>query len=351
MPEPLPNPSDAELARYLSGAANRAEAQEIERWLAAAPEHQVRLEDLRLVLLGTEPPQMQWDPDASWRILAERLEPARGPEVVAPARPSGTQRFSVAERASGWLGRALIAAGLAAMVAGGWYIERRAAQLGSHAVSAPLVAERRTGRGERVLFRLPDGTGVMLGPLSTLAYSADYGHGERAVRLEGDGYFDVVHDASRPFVVRTATAQVRDIGTRFALRERTGERGLDVVVADGSVAVRHPSARDSLLLARGDVARLPATGPAVVRRGVDTRRYLGWTEGELDFERTPLPIVIAELQRWYDVEITLASRDLERRLLTASFRDKPIPEVLTLIAASLDIAVSRAGQRYVLSNR
>lgn len=373
MPEPLPTPSDAELARYLTGAANQPEAQMIQRWLELAPEHQQRLEELRLVLGATEPPRMLWDRDASWRRLAEQLEPARRPEVVRPRLPrlAAARRFALTGCTPVWLGRALLAAGLGAVAVTGWYLARRPAPRPVAEDAAPVpVAERRTGRGERVSFRLPDGTGVMLGPVSRLRYSADYGRGERAVELEGDGYFDVFHDPSRPFAVRTPTALVRDIGTRFALRARSRDRDLEVVVAEGSVAVgrsltvpprkakvadrlaaRHALPADSVVLIPGDFARLPDSGRAAVRRGVDVQRYLGWTEGRLVFERAPLPVVIEELERWYDVEIQLASGDLKTRMLTATFRDKPINDVLALLAASLDIDVSRTGQRFVLSNR
>jgi len=303
------------------------------------------------VLDATEPPRMVWDAGASWHRLVERLEPARRPEVVREAPTPAARRFASTGRLSGWVGRALLAAGLAGLVVTGWYVERRAAGAVGHVASAGPVSERRTGRGERVSFRLADGTGVMLGPVSRLVYSADYGHRTREVQLEGDGYFEVVHDASRPFVVRTATAQVRDLGTRFALRARPRDGGLDVVVAEGSVALGHAASRDSLVLTRGDFARLPAAGRAVVRRNVNVERYLGWTRGELVFERTPLPAVVEELERWYDVDIQLASRDLESRLLTGTFRDKPIPDVLTLIASSLDLTVSRSGQRYLLADR
>jgi transmembrane sensor len=217
---------------------------------------------------------------------------------------------------------------------------------------------------------MADGTGVMLGPVSRLRYSADYGRGGRVVELEGDGYFEVVHDPSRPFAVRTPTAVVRDLGTRFALRARLQDRRLEVVVAEGSVAVgralpglapkdtaadrmadRRALPTDSIVLVPGDLARLADSGRAAVRRGVDVQRYLGWTEGRLVFESAPLPVVVEELERWYDVEIRLASRDLKARVLTATFRDKPINDVLALIAASLDIGVSRSGQGFVLSDR
>src|SRR6185503_4275611 len=111
---------------------------------------------------------------------------------------------------------------------------------------------------------------------------------------------------TRPFTVRTSTASVRDLGTRFIVRARQHERHTDVVVVEGVVAIGPRHAADSVVLRPGDFARIADTSSAVaVRRNVRLSRYLGWTEGQLAFERTPLPEVVSELERWYDVEIEL----------------------------------------------
>lgn len=337
-------PSDAELVRYLTGESTPLEARAIEQWLDVAPEHRQRLDELRLVLGATAPERPAWDAEASWRRLAGRLEPARRPEIVrAPPRfgPSPVRRW-------------LVAAGIGAVLAAGWYAERELRGAGETAPAAvAAMTERRTGPGERAAFRLADGTSVMLGPASRLRYSAaEYGAGTRTVELEGDGYFEVVHDERRPFVIRTSTALIRDLGTRFVVRARPDEERVEVGVSEGRVAIGPAAApADSVVLDPGDAARLEGTEQLRVSRGVNLDRYFAWTEGRLVFERAPLPAVVEELERWYDIEIELAGRGIESRLLTAAFRDKPAPDVLALVAASLDLAVSGSGQRFVLSTR
>ncbi len=367
MPEPTSTPSDSELARYLAGDAGPHIAQRIERWLEAASENRQRLDDLRLALDATEPPRIGWDPEASWQRLAQQLEPARRPEIVRTrTTPPRTPWLAPSAPASSWYGRALIAAGLGAIAVAGWHFHGGPA---ARQEPARSVVERVTQRGEQMSFRLADGTAVMLGPESRLRYSAAYGDGARVVELEGDGYFEVLHDAARPFVVRTPGAVIRDFGTRFVVSARAGAAAVDVAVAEGVVALardvaqgaggaatdsaiaHRPLRPDSVVLSPGDAASVAEAGVAGVRRGVDIQRYLGWTRGQLVFERTPLPRVVEELERWYDVDIGLAGRELDDRFLTATFRDKPVTEVLDLLAASLDIDVSRDGRRFVLSAR
>ena len=69
---------------------------------------------------------------------------------------------------------------------------------------------------------LADGSRVVLGPDSRLTVPADFGSGARAVELEGDGYFDVRHDAAKPFAVRVGQALVEDVGTTFRVESDDG---------------------------------------------------------------------------------------------------------------------------------
>src|SRR5262249_15541465 len=148
---------------------------------------------------------------------------------------------------------------------------------------------------------LGDGTAVLLGPESRLTVGADYGQHAREVRLEGEAYFTVRHDAARPFFVTTKYAVAHDLGTRFTVRARGDESGIRVVVAEGSVGLA--SIRDSVVLGAADLGLVLPNGDVSRRGGANVGRWLAWTEGHLAFAETPLDQVAAELGRWFDVEI------------------------------------------------
>ena len=84
---------------------------------------------------------------------------------------------------------------------------------------------------------LADGSRVILGPDSRLTVPADFGSTARAVELKGDGYFDVRHDAAKPFTVRVANALVEDVGTTFTVESDAGDT-TSVSVLSGSVRLR-----------------------------------------------------------------------------------------------------------------
>ena len=206
-----------------------------------------------------------------------------------------------------------------------------------------------TVRGERADLHLADGTRIALNVDSRLQLPLDFGRRNRTVYLEGEAYFQVQHDSTRPFRVVAANTVTEDLGTGFVVRAYPGSSGVRVVVAHGKVALRQ--ARDSAagtVLSIGDLGRLDTSGVVTVRSGVDVSRYTAWTEGRLEFVNTPLSEVVSQLERWYDLDITLVDSGLSARPLTATLGHQSTDEMLQLLAASLDVRVQRDGRRVTL---
>lgn len=210
-----------------------------------------------------------------------------------------------------------------------------------------------TTRGERAVLTL-DGATVVLGPESVLRISGSYGVRDRTVSLTGHAYFDVTHDPGRPFRVWASGVLTEDIGTRFDIRAYTRDSMMRLVVADGAVTVLTPHAPagappdgasplSPVIVTHGMMATAGADGVLRVRSGLATDRYLSWTDGRLAFDDTPLPEVVAELSRWYDLDIRLGDPQLASRTLTASFDDPPAP-VLVALEGALGVRATRVGR-------
>jgi transmembrane sensor len=247
----------------------------------------------------------------------------------------------------GWMTPALgVAAGLALLAGGSWLV--RTADRPAEAPAPVEMAQYRTPRGQRLALRLSDGTQVMLAPGSVLRRPSDYGTRERRLQLEGQAYFIVTHDSTRPFLVTTRHLVARDLGTRFDVRAYPDEPADEVVVAEGKVAVAKDSAQPAALLGAGQLATVGAETSPRVRSGVDVSRLLAWTEGRLLFRDTPLREVRRQLERWYDVDLGLASADLGDLRVTGSFDDEPVTQVLGAVARSLGLVIRESGGGYLL---
>src|SRR5207249_4106558 len=186
-----------------------------------------------------------------------------------------------------------------------------------------------TAPGQRLAVSFSDGSRVLLGVASRLRVPRDYGVRTRAVELEGEAYFVARHDPGHPFLVRTAHGTTEDLGTEFDVRAYHEEQSLQVIVAAGRVALRRVEGTDSVLLLHPrDRAVIDARGTATIVSGVSLKTYLAWIRGTLRFDDAPLAGVLAQLERWYDLEIQTTDRSLERERLTIAFTTASPDEAL-----------------------
>jgi transmembrane sensor len=217
----------------------------------------------------------------------------------------------------------------------------------AHVASTPTVIAAHTYStqvGKRDSVKLADGTRVLLGPDSRLTVPADYGTTTRTVELHGDGYFDVQHDAAKPFAVRVGAALIEDVGTTFTVESDAGD-ATSVAVVTGSVRLRgsNSSPDGGVVLAAGDRGWIDAQGNARAERQSVRDDDVAWTTGRLVFREASLTRVAGEIHRWYGVTLHVADSSLLERHVTASFAGEPIDQVLKIIGLTLGARVERQG--------
>jgi len=338
------------LARFLAGQSSPEEEQRIRAQLARDPEHAalVNALDAALEQPGESPLSPGEVDTALASVMARRDIPSTGPAPSSPdviplrPRPSAPLR----QIRSRWRTAGLRAAAAVLLVAGVSLVWRASRPAGSptstgHTATASRIYRTRTGAVDTV--KLVDGSTVMLGPASRLALGSGYGAGTRSIELEGQAYFDVVHDDAHPFVVRTPSATLRDVGTTFSVRSDSLS-GTRVAVTSGAVdvvATRAPASTPTVLHA-GDRAEV-TRGAMRVERGVDTEAELSWTRGVLEFRDASLTAVAQELRRWYGVELIVTDSAIASRRLTATFDRAAPDDVGRVLAAVLGGSVTRTG--------
>lgn len=154
-------------------------------------------------------------------------------------------------------------------------------------------------RGGRYAVTLPDGTRVWLNADSRLIYPASFNGAKREVELSGEAYFEVAHDANRPFVVSVRDAKVNVLGTRFNIRAYDAQP-LETALLEGAVAFNHGTA--SRVLKPGEQAVVDAEGTLDVVPA-NLEKVMAWKKGYFYFEDTPIRDIMDELARWYDAEV------------------------------------------------
>lgn len=337
------------LDRYFGGQCTPDEIEGIERWAERGPAHAEFLASARAAWEATGVVPKRFDVDAAWGTVRRRMGSPARPAVMRLLRwrsAPAPARFTLpSDRSFPYVAAAIVvlmASGALVWKAGGtrW--------LGGSLPKSAPAREYLTQRAQRADFHLRDGTHVLLGVASRLEVPADFGRKGRGrdVVLQGEAYFEVRHDSTSPFLVHTADAVTEDVGTAFVVRAYPGEAGAQVAVTEGRVVVHPgggaPKGRGTLLN-RGQVGKIQRGGPVAVLDVPDLGPYVGWTNGRLVFQDTPLREALPRLSRWFDLEFRLADTSLAGRHLTASLSDQPTAEVLDLLALSLGVRQERRG--------
>ena len=338
------------LARYLAGQSTPEEERDVRAQLASDPERAALVNALDAALpRPDETPLSPREVDAALASVMARREAGAGraatsSQDVLPFAPRSSAQLRTLR--SRWRSAGTRAAAAVLLVAGLSLVwrasqpERSTTPDGRTTAAAQI---HRTMAGQIDTVRLGDGSTVVLGPASRLSLGADFGGKTRELDFEGQAYFDVVHDDTRPFVVRTPSATLRDIGTTFSvLSDSVG--GTRVAVTSGAVDVvaTRASASSPTVLHAGD--RAEVSGERVrVERGVVTEAELSWTRGVLELRDAPLAAVAQELRRWYGVELIVTDSAIASRRLTATFDRATADDVGRVLAAVLGGAVTRTG--------
>lgn len=337
------------LDRYLAGECSEQEAAVVRRYLMARPNVARTLTAFLNQLDGEEGRPVAPHAEASWELLLGRLRnprlgenaPPNRPVIQSPAPAPVRHRFAMlpGRRVSPWRRGAVVAC----VAAGAAFVAYRATRPRELPIDTRTDETFITANRERAELRLSDGTRIRLAPASRLRVAAAYGDTRRDVYLEGEGYFEVEHDARRPFTVFAGSSIARDLGTEFAVRSYHDDPAVQVVVRKGAVAMSRVGR-----LGAGDVARVGTNGTTSLTHGVRVDSVLGWLEGRLVFHDAPLSSVLRDVRRWHGTDVQLADPALGRLPFTGVLTDVSFRSSINLVAATLGLRVRHVRGRVVL---
>ena len=242
------------LARYVSGEATEAEAEEVGRWAAGDEERQRLLASVERRWHAAAS-VASFDVDRAWQRMAPQLATAK--RGSAPVLPFLRRRPTAPRWAYAIAATLVLAVGLSSL----WLVRRAPSTSPSLGLVAALQAQ--TGVGERRAIELPDGSHAVLGVRSSLRMEPGLATGPRIVHLDGEAFFTVNHDPSRPFRVLASNVVTEDVGTEFSVRAYPGEGQVRVAVREGAVSLSRAGAARAAyagLLGKNDVARIVADG-------------------------------------------------------------------------------------------
>lgn len=203
-----------------------------------------------------------------------------------------------------------------------------------------------TPKGGQYRITLADGTKVWLNAASSIAYPGAFRGKERRVMVTGEAYFEVAHNAQKPFIVSTREQEIRVLGTAFNINAYQNEGVTVTTLVHGRVQLNGPNISKPAYLNPGEQSVLNQNAFQVA--SVDASFYTAWKDGEFIFKATPITEVLRQIERWYDLDIDYNGIPEDIQIHASIQRDKPLSTVLSALEKITNLKFNIQGRRMKL---
>ena len=203
-------------------------------------------------------------------------------------------------------------------------------------------------KGQLGSVTLSDSSTVMLDAGSEISYPKTFSQNTREVTVSGEAFFNVVGDSSRPFIVHAENSVIKAPGGTFNVRAWKGMKEVNVVVVEGTVAMKEETQSDasSVVVSKGKMSVVTEKNKKPTTPiSVDVEKQTAWMRRELILENAPLSEVIERLQRWYDLTIETPSPLYGSTRITGVFPSKNVDKSLQEIGLIINLEVERDGNK------
>lgn len=199
--------------------------------------------------------------------------------------------------------------------------------------------------GKSADITLPDSSVVSLSPGSQLTFPTAFGD-RRVVKLDGNGYFKVSHDASRPFTVLTSSAETTVLGTEFAVDSKKSR----VTLITGRVSVKGNGQARGTILRPSQQASLDKDGAVTVAE-VDTKPFTMWRDGYLYFDNVELREIMLAIGENFNKTIDFrCTKALHCKMRFIAERNAGVQAALRMMNRMEKVKVSLQGNTIVVED-
>lgn len=174
--------------------------------------------------------------------------------------------------------------------------------------------------GQRAEITLEDGTKVWLNANTTLIFPNQFSGKTREVNINGEGYFEVVSNKLKPFIVKTDKYNVKVWGTKFNVMAYTGYEHFETALFEGSVEVLKFGSSKGILI-QPDQRIFQDKDQLTIAPITDFNHQL-WKEGILSFQDDSFTEIVNKLQLYFDIKIEVKNDKILTYQCTGKFRTK-----------------------------
>lgn len=294
------------LLKYINNEADANELIIVENWLKKNPQNRALLDYLLRRSHKLNAPLKESDIDEQWLRLLDRI-------FQQPIGNEKVKSINIYRTLS-------IAASILLISTIGLLIFRPATQ------QPPQLVTLQTPANRQGTVLLPDGTEVFLAPATRLQYDQSFGRDNRRLKIDGEAFFAVKHDRTKPFIVSTRyDMTVTVLGTSFNVYSRKNHNP-EVKVATGLVGVTANHHTSFLKAGQQLVYRLRRALP--VTAAVDPKDAASLKNHVLFFKNSNAQQIAAKLERWYNIHIIVLPSAKLRSRFSGEMKDTGMHNLL-----------------------
>jgi len=308
------------IAREISGLADEQETQQVSKWIQ---------KDKNRLIYNAIKQQMSnaGSDDDSKKEVLNRIKNRINEETLEfDSQSKSTFHFPT------WLN---VAAVLFLTIGVSWFVFNKN-ENAEESVVENVWVEKVNPKGQKSSFVLSDGTLVKLNADSKLTFLETFENDKRIVLLEGEAFFDVKKDATRPFIVKSGQISTTALGTSFNVRAYKEENAIQVALVTGKVKVENMNGKTSgdhnLILNPNDMASFNRVSKGLTKGSFDIEMELAWKNQTLYFKDASLNNMVSSLERWYGVGFEVSGIKPIEISFTGKFKDKSLEYVLEVLS-------------------
>ena len=201
-------------------------------------------------------------------------------------------------------------------------------------------------KGQKSKILLPDGSVVWLNSSSSIEYAESFSDTLRGVNLTGEAYFEVAEDSLKPFVVTTGALQATVLGTTFNIDNYSENELATVSLASGKLMITQQNNKEILL--PGNQVKLKKSNNRLIKENIDIKKIAVWKDGILIFDQENIQYVVARLERWYDVKISISGDVSPDWKFTGYFDNEYLENVLEVLCYGKNLDYKIDGKKVKL---
>lgn len=354
------------MARCLSGEASDAEREELMQYIQDDVTVQQQYEIMSALWQEDVHEQPMMEEDVSEeekknvsRILQmaqvqQAMKEEDGEQELVERRPSHIKRIIY------------ITSGIAATIFGIWLFSKKNAVEPASDNTQVIVAQK----GTRTQTILPDGSVVWLNAGSRITYRADFEGPLREVKLEGEAYFDVKKETTKPFIVHANGVNIKVLGTAFNVKSYPSDKTVETTLIRGLVQLSHEGNKtgkpiylhpdekiivNRILPAKGNNTAIAQVENKFELVQLDTtagKDYIetAWLNNRLAFRGESFETLAQKLERWYNVTVIFGDEEVRKLNFNGSFENETVEQAFKALVVATPFTFKIKGHEIYVSS-